>query len=934
MFQTFVGRTIELETFKAYLQAAIKGERHLAFLAGDAGIGKTRLIQEFCRRAEQTHDDLVVAFGACSTLTEGVSTEPYQPFKDIFQILTSGPDRQVSGPTVTAESRRRIHRIFGRVVDALAELGPDLVGLFVPVAGLLTKIGAYAADRKGWIEHIVAQPKTKQAELSQDFVFEQFSRVVLYLASQFPMILVLDDLQWADHASLNLLFYLARRAFTERLLIVGAYRATDIQQTPRGEAHPLGKVLNELQRYFGDITLDLNKTNELEGRAFIDALLDSEPNGLGEAFRVWLCGRTAGQPLFTIEVLHDLNERGLLVQDEQERWTIIGEADLESLPMRVEAVIAERISRLNDELRSILACGSVMGETFTAEVISRVAEIQRRSLLQKLTQLLERRYHLVQEGDVQTVNGKRLHFFKFAHALFRQFVYGQLGSAERETLHLAVGQALELLYDDEVATIASQLAQHFHLGYDVRKAAHYYAMAGDQAADQYANDDAVAYYTEALGLTQADDMLTRFNLLAAREMINELRGDVRSQYDDLQEMAHLVHLVKGKTTDSKRAYIHNRKCLWNLWDQEKLAGVSKAYEEGQRALSQASLDNDKINQTYALNNLGRVCHRLKKYEESIKLLNRGLRIYEEIGDPRGMAHCLAWLGLSSWYLDERSSLKHFERALTIRRELGDKWALSHSLRNMGGYFLTKDLEKATDFLYESFNLRQTVGDRRGMRSVMADLAILYCYLGKYDEAEHNYGSQKILFTDWSSDVLPMIHIERGDYCCAIALLEEKETQRYSSMSSGYLAQNKHMLGRVQLLTDNPSEARGNLEIALRIRAQIKQTGNWLASRALFAQVLAASNEAKQAFVVVCEALERLEKGSGTGYYRPQEVWFDCYKAMTSTGPEQKALQALQQAHELVVNQAARLTNPEWRKSFLTNVRLNREIEAEWRKWNR
>ena len=290
----FVRRDIELETLDSQLLAAMRGEKHLMFIAGEAGMGKTWLVKEFCQRAEQRYDDLIVASSACSTVIEDTISAPYQPFKDIFRVLTSGSDEQVSGPAATDESGRRVQRVCRQVAETVMELGPGLVGLFVPAAGLITAAGVYLADRKGWVRHLKAQSEPTAADLSQDLIFEQVSRVVLELASQFPLLLVLDDLQWADYASLNLLFHLARRVSTEKLLIVGLYRTTGVQRAQSGEDHRLVRVLNELRRYFGDIVIDLDGQSELEGRAFVDAVLDSEPNALDDGFRVWLFRHTRG----------------------------------------------------------------------------------------------------------------------------------------------------------------------------------------------------------------------------------------------------------------------------------------------------------------------------------------------------------------------------------------------------------------------------------------------------------------------------------------------------------------------------------------------------------------------------------------------------------------------------------------------------------------
>ena len=188
-------------------------------------------------------------------------------------------------------------------------------------------------------------PKTDPA-LDQEKIFEQYAAVLKALSKDRTLILVLDDLQWADSGSLNLLFHLARQLKDSRILLLGTYRPDDVALGRDGERHPFESILNELKRYFGDIVMDLSRAASDEGRAFTDALIDSEPNHLDAAFRERLFARTDGHPLFTVELLRNLQERGNLVKDQEGCWIQGSNVDWGTLPARVEGVIGERIARL------------------------------------------------------------------------------------------------------------------------------------------------------------------------------------------------------------------------------------------------------------------------------------------------------------------------------------------------------------------------------------------------------------------------------------------------------------------------------------------------------------------------------------------------------------------------------------------------------------
>ncbi|NIV32444.1 MAG: AAA family ATPase, partial [Anaerolineae bacterium] len=185
------------------------------------------------------------------------------------------------------------------------------------------ELGKAVAKKAGWmdkLEELAKQPKPGGPGLDQSQVFEQYTKVLIALAEKQPLLLILDDLHWADEGSTALLFRLGRRIEGSRILILGTYRPEEVALDRAGERHPLQKVLAEFKRYFGEIGVDLDRARETEGEQFVDAVLAAEPNRLGKEFRQVLFQRTRGHPLFTIELLRDMQERGVLVQDEQGCW--------------------------------------------------------------------------------------------------------------------------------------------------------------------------------------------------------------------------------------------------------------------------------------------------------------------------------------------------------------------------------------------------------------------------------------------------------------------------------------------------------------------------------------------------------------------------------------------------------------------------------------
>ena len=353
-----VARERELERLSGFLDKALAGAGRVAFVIGEAGSGKTVLLDEFARRSLAAHADLLAANGRCNATT-GYG-DPYLPFLEILHLLTGDLEDGPAAGMITQEGARRLYSALPDTAQALLDHGPDLIDRFVPGAALMARLQALGRGPAARLEALLRRHETHPAaSVRQNDLFGQFTRVLQTLSHLHPLLLVLDDLQWADAGSIALLFHLARRLTGQRILIVGAYRPDDLAAGRDGGRHPLEAVIHELQRDYGDIHVDLSQS---DGRQFVEALLDTEPNRLEPAFRQTLYQHTEGHPLFTVEFLRGLQERGDLIQDDAGRWAVGARLDWETLPPRVEAVIAERIGRLPERWQALLTAASVEGE--------------------------------------------------------------------------------------------------------------------------------------------------------------------------------------------------------------------------------------------------------------------------------------------------------------------------------------------------------------------------------------------------------------------------------------------------------------------------------------------------------------------------------------------------------------------------------------------
>jgi len=402
----FVAREGELSRLNAFLETASTGKGEVVFITGGAGRGKTALVEAFARRALEAHPELLIAFGRCNAQS-GIG-DPYLPFREALDMLTGGVESAHSTGKISTECAARLWSALPRAIHSILEVGPDLVDKLIPITKLRARAAAADADYlvtelEEFLERkaiFLASSSAKQLDL-----FEQLTRVLRNLAEYSPLLLIFDDFQWADDASISFLFHLSRRIADRPILLICAYRPGEVALGRDGERHPLDQVVNELKRVHRKMMLDLRTTEGGEEMDFIDAFLDSESNRLGAGFRQDLFDKTGGHPLFTVELLRAMQERGDLVLDAEGNW-IEGETlDWDRLPEQVEAVIEERFAKLEEKIRDLLSVASVEGKEFTAQVVARIQNIEERKLLRELTQELSAKWKQV---DMSSPNSSSL----------------------------------------------------------------------------------------------------------------------------------------------------------------------------------------------------------------------------------------------------------------------------------------------------------------------------------------------------------------------------------------------------------------------------------------------------------------------------------------------------------------------------------------------
>jgi class 3 adenylate cyclase len=446
----FVGRDAEVERIGQLWKEALAGERRVALLGGEPGVGKTRLAAQV---AAQVHDEGgVVLVGRCD---EDLGV-PYQPFVEAL--------RHYVDHTPPADLKDRLGRYGGELVRLMPELAdrvPDL-----PPA-------------------LQSDPETERYRL-----FDAVGAWLAAASADQPVLLVVDDLHWAAKPTLLLLRHVLRLSEPLRVLIVGTYRDSEL-----GRRHPLTDLLADLRRQGGVERLALSGLDAGGVASFVEQAAGHDLTAEAEALARAIYAETEGNPFFVAEVLRHLAETGA-IERRQGRWVTTTAIEEVGIPEGIRDVVGRRLSRLSDEANDVLAVAAVIGTDFEVAVLSQAGGISPQTVVAAFDEAVAAR--LVSETPESVSD------YRFAHALVRATLYEELSAARRVALHRQAAEAIESVHarrlQDHLPALAHHYAQSAVPAADPAKAVDYARRAGDAALAQLAHDDAVRYYRQALDL--------------------------------------------------------------------------------------------------------------------------------------------------------------------------------------------------------------------------------------------------------------------------------------------------------------------------------------------------------------------------------------------------------------------------------------------------
>jgi DNA-binding winged helix-turn-helix (wHTH) protein/tetratricopeptide (TPR) repeat protein len=693
----FVAREAEVQHLHQYLAAALRGERQVVFITGEAGIGKTALVDTFVAQVAPTAP-VWLGWGQC--LEQHGAGEPYLPLLEVLGRWGRGPDG-------------------GQLVAVLRQQAPSWL---LQLPALVPEDDYVAMQRRG-------------GGMTRERMLRELAEAVEALTATRPVVLVLEDLHWSDAATIDWLAYVGRRREVARLLVLGTYRPTEA----RVQRHPVHTVAQELQRYGLGRELGLGYFSEAAVAAYLEQRLGTAPLPVGLVRA--LHQRTTGNPLFLTAVVDMLVRQGQL--REGGTGGEGGEAlavHLGGVPESLRQLIEQQLTQLAPDVQVLLEAASVAGQEYAVAAVAAAVGQAVEVVEEHCATLARQGQFLRAVGPEVWPDGPVAERYGFVHDLYRETLYARVPEGRRVRWHRQIGCRLEAGYGPQAREVAAELAEHFVRGRDTERAMQYLWYAAQNTLRRSAHREAVRYYERALQMLQH---LPQQPDTQAQSI--DLHLELRNALVPLGEMARILqHLREAEALAQGLGDVRRqgRIVTYLTRDLQMLGQHAEAVTTGLRALTMVQDDialrvTTHLYLSYAYHGLGEYRRATEVLRHEVATLSGalsqeyfGLAALPAVSARVSMVYNLAELG------EFAEGVVLGSEALQIAEAAGQPFSLTQAYRGLGILYLQQGrFAHALPLLEQGLALCRYADLPLAFPAVASYLGMAYAQAGRLAEAQ-------------------------------------------------------------------------------------------------------------------------------------------------------------------------------------------------------
>jgi len=681
----FSGREAERKRFNKQINRIYR-QGSFILIGGETGVGKTRFVMELGKEAVQ--QSLLVLTGEC--LETG--NRPLEAFRKPLQFIA---DRCQS------RGKNETERLLGRRGRVLEEFEPSLAN--VPY------------------ENFYKKPDELPAEAAMLRLTIYLAETLKVLSSEQPLVLIFDNLQWADDLSSRALYHIINYIgiHTLPLVIVSNYRTEEVDE----KLKPFFEIDN-----IEHFQLDRLDKEAIEG--IISSMLAISP--VPEVFTQFLSEQSEGNPFFVGEYLRTAVDQGLLWRDFNGKWQIkkfgAEEISLDNfkelkLPQSVIELIHSRIDGLPDTSFDLVRIMAVIGHKVNMKLLETISESSENVLFDASKELLRRQ--IIEEADSGIL--------RFMHSKIRAVVYSEINESDLKIMHKNVAKAIEITFSQSIEDYFAELAFHWAIAGETQKALEFYSKAAERAKDRYALDEAEQLYKSYIELADDD---SRESCLAKITLGSDIYG-IQSKYD---EAIHQIKEAISFAETNSFAYVIGTglKSLANLLMlTEKHNEALPLLERSIHIFREAS---NEFMEAECLSHLASLKRDLGNVNEAFILFERIITIFRKLGNIDGETAALSNLGILHYkHGDPDKALEYSDKARELVKKLGDRRKEAMNDGNTALVYMDLGrIDEAYELFYNACRIFNEIGDRRSEGVTLHDLAMLHHQNNKLEKAEKTY----------------------------------------------------------------------------------------------------------------------------------------------------------------------------------------------------